>query len=81
MRLYQKYGHCIPLLIYMVIYLAWFSWLEKTNTKNFQVIHVAADDYIPFCEVFIVPYLLWFAYVAAVVVFLFFKNKIGRAHV
>ena len=75
MRLYQKYGHCIPLLIYMVIYLAWFSWLEKTNTKNFQVIHVAADDYIPFCEVFIVPYLLWFAYVAAVVVFLFFKNK------
>ncbi len=75
MRLYQKYGHCVPLLIYMVIYLAWFSWLEKTNTKNFQVIHVAADDYIPFCEVFIVPYLLWFAYVAAVVVFLFFKNK------
>ena len=75
MRVYQKYGHCVPLLIYMVIYLAWFSWLEKTNTKNFQVIHVAADDYIPFCEVFIVPYLLWFAYVAAVVVFLFFKNK------
>ena len=73
--LYQKYGHCIPLLIYMAIYLSWFAWLEKTNTKNYQVIHVAADDRIPFCEIFIIPYLLWFAYVAAVVIFLFFKNK------
>lgn len=33
------------------------------------------DDYIPFCEAFIVPYLLWFAYVSVVVLFLFFKNK------
>lgn len=75
MCLYQMYGHCIPLLIYMAIYLSWFAWLEKNNTKNYQVIHVAADDYIPFCEVFVVPYFLWFAYVAAVVIFLFFKNK------
>ena len=74
-RFYQKYRHGIPLLIYAAIYLAWFAWLEKTNTKNYQVIHVTADDYIPFCEIFIVPYLLWFAYVAAVVVYFFFKNK------
>ncbi len=73
--LYRKYGHCIPLLLYMAVYLIWFAWLEKTNTKNYQVIHVAADDYIPFCEVFVVPYFLWFAYVAAVVIFLFFKNR------
>ncbi len=73
--LYQKYGHCIPLLIYIVIYLSWFAWLETVNTKNYQVIHVAADDYIPFCEFFVIPYFLWFAYVAAVVIFLFFKNK------
>ena len=71
----KKYRHAIPLLIYMVIYLAWFSWLEKTNVKNYQVIHVTLDDYIPFCEIFVIPYLLWFLYVAAVVVYLFFKNK------
>ena len=74
-RFYQKYRHGIPLLIYAAIYLAWFAWLEKTNTKNYQVIHVTADDYIPFCEIFIVPYLLWFAYVAAVVVYFSLKNK------
>lgn len=73
--LYQRYKHGIPLLIYGVIYMAWFVWLERTVTKDYQVIHVKADDYIPFCEVFVVPYLLWFVYVAAVVIFLFFKNK------
>ena len=74
-NLYQRYGHAVPLLIYGIIYLSWFTWLERTNTKNYQIIHLAVDDKIPFCEVFIVPYLLWFAYVSAVVIFLFFKNK------
>jgi membrane-associated phospholipid phosphatase len=36
---------------------------------------MAADDYIPFCEVFIIPYLLWFVYVSAVVVYFFFTSK------
>lgn len=72
---YNKYKHAIPMLLYMAVYLIWFAWLEKTNVKNYQIIHVAPDDYIPFCEVFVVPYLLWFVYVAAVVIFLFFKNK------
>lgn len=71
----QKYGHAVPLLLYGIIYLSWFTWLERTNTKNYHIIHMAVDDDIPFCEVFIIPYLLWFAYVSAVVVFLFFKNK------
>ncbi len=72
---YIKYRHGIPLLIYMVIYLVWFAWLEQTNVTDYQLIHVTMDDYIPFCEAFIIPYLLWFGYVAAVVVYLFFKNK------
>ena len=72
---FHKYKHGIPLLVYMVIYLSWFAWLERTNTKNFHVIHMSIDDYIPFCEVFVIPYFLWFAYVSVVVLFLFFKNK------
>lgn len=72
---FVKYRHGIPLLIYMTIYLMWFAWLEKTNVRNYHVIHVVLDDYIPFCEIFIIPYLLWFGYVAAVVLYLFFKNR------
>lgn len=72
---YQKYKYAIPLIIYGVIYLAWFTHLERTVTKDFQVIHTFIDDYIPFCEVFVVPYFLWFAYVAVTVLFFFFKDK------
>ena len=72
---YIRYKHGIPLVIYMIIYLTWFAWLEESNKKNYQIIHVSADDYIPFCEVFVIPYFLWFIYVAATVIFLFLKNK------
>jgi len=71
----QKYWHAIPLLIYAFIYLNWFGYLEKTVTKHYTVIHMDLDDYIPFCEIFIIPYLLWFAYVALVVVYMFFHNR------
>ena len=70
-----KCGLALPLLIYMMIYFSWFGYLERTVTKHYTVIHVPLDDYIPFCEIFIIPYLLWFAYVAAVIVIMLFTNK------
>lgn len=72
---YAKYKHGIPLLLYGVIYLTWFRYLETTVTKHYRVIHMDIDDHIPFCEVFVIPYFLWFAYVSVVVLYLFFKNK------
>lgn len=63
------------LFLYFMIYLPWFHHLEKTVTTHFHVIHVALDDYIPFCEYFIIPYFLWFAYVAWSVLYFYFKNK------
>ena len=71
----RKYRHALPLIIYGIVYLAWFSHLEKTVTRGYTVIHVALDDYIPFCEVFVIPYFLWFSYVAFVVMYFFFKDK------
>ncbi len=70
-----QYRHGIPLIVYGIIYLVWFAYLEKTVTRNFSIIHMDIDDYIPFSEIFIIPYFLWFLYVATVVLFLFFKNK------
>lgn len=63
------------LLLYFLIYLPWFGHLEQTVTTHFHVIHVALDDYIPFCEYFIIPYLLWFGYVAWGIGYFFLKNK------
>ena len=71
----SKYGYGIPAVLYFIVYLMWFCWLEKKVTRHFTVIHMAIDDYIPFCEVFVIPYLLWFLYVAAVVIYFFFKDR------
>lgn len=73
--IYNKYKHAIPLLLYGAIYLSWFLYLERTVTKHYKVIHMDLDDYIPFCELFVIPYFLWFIYVAAEVVYFFFNSK------
>ena len=71
----KKIKPVIPLLIFATIYLIWFSYLESTVTKHYKVIHMKVDNYIPFCEFFIIPYLLWFVYVAIVVLYLLLKNE------
>ncbi len=71
---FEKNKHLL-LLLYFVVYLIWFSYLEQTVTRHFHVIHLTLDDYIPFCEVFVVPYLLWFVYIAWGVVYFALHNK------
>ncbi|MCI8893083.1 MAG: serine/threonine protein phosphatase [Lachnospiraceae bacterium] len=70
---FKKYKHAW-ILLYFPIYLAWFAFLEKTVTRRFHVVHMAVDDVIPFVEFFIIPYLLWFAYVAVGIVYFFLHD-------
>lgn len=59
----KKYRHAWVLL-YGLIYMPWFIYLERRIDVHYFLIHSPLDDYIPFIEYFIVPYLLWFAFVA-----------------
>lgn len=61
-------------LIYGVFYLLAFYIIEK-RTVNLNIIHTKFDNYIPFCEYFIIPYFLWFFFVAAVIFYFAFINK------
>lgn len=72
--LIKKYSHAWVLL-YFVFYMLWFTWLERTVTTKFTVIHLKLDDYIPFCELFVIPYFLWFAYIFLSVAYFFFKDR------
>lgn len=61
---------------YALIYLPWFFFLENKITMDYPGLHIIngpIDDIIPFCEVFIIPYLLWFFYVIASCVFMVLK--------
>ncbi|MBQ8663606.1 MAG: phosphatase PAP2 family protein [Eubacterium sp.] len=70
---FKKYKHGL-FFLYMFIYFPWFHYVEKTVTTDFHEIHMPLDDMIPFMEIFIIPYLLWFVYVAAFAVIFFFKD-------
>lgn len=72
--LFEKYHH-LWWQVYWLIYLPWFAYLERTVTKQFHVIHLPIDDYIPFCEYFVIPYFLWFAYIAVGIGYFAVKNK------
>lgn len=57
---------------YMCFYLLGFYILEHAGHRHYHVIHSFLDDMIPFCEVFIIPYLLWFAYMAVGILWFIF---------
>ena len=64
----------IPVALYTVFYLLCFSYLENRHVR-YHIIDSSLDDKIPFCEYFIIPYLLWFLYIAVTVGFLFFNEN------
>lgn len=60
----KRYKHAWVFL-YALIYMPWFWFLEKHVTMNYHVVQTALDEEIPFIEYFIVPYMLWFVFIAA----------------
>ena len=72
----KKYSHAWVFL-YAFIYLPWFFYLERRTNVRHYIIHSPLDDYIPFVEYFIVPYLLWFAFIAAAILYFLFTDKEG----
>lgn len=71
-----KYHHAWTVL-YFPIYMAWFTWLERNITPetSYTNIHVSFDDMIPFCEWFVIPYVLWFLYIFVVMAFTLFTSR------
>lgn len=75
-QLILKYKHAWVFL-YALIYMPWFLYLERHVTSGYHIIHSTLDNYIPFCEYFIIPYLMWFAYIAIVFLYFFFTDTTG----
>lgn len=72
--LLKKYKHGW-VFIFFFIYMAWFLALEAKDTILYTSVHIKLDDYIPFNEWFVIPYLLWFAYVVLTVFYFFFNAE------
>ena len=74
MEFLKKYKHTLIIPIYGIFYMLAFGYVEQRKVP-INIIHMKIDDYIPFCEYFIIPFLLWFAYVAVTVFYFAFINK------
>ena len=77
-RFISKYRHGLVIALYSIIYILLFSYLEHRPVHSYHIVHTVFDDWIPFCEFFIVPYILWFPYmILAVIYFIFFNLMMG----
>jgi len=75
-QLIHKYRHAWVLL-YGLIYMPWFLYLEKRPVVHYFIVHSPLDDYIPFIEYFIIPYFLWFAFIVVTAGYFFFTDRKG----
>lgn len=80
MNFLKKYKHGLVIVIYGIFYMACFHYLETRQLSAYHLIHCVADDWIPFCEYFIVPYFLWFPYQFIVIAYMIFKNPDKREY-
>lgn len=58
----QNVPHLFPFLIYLLGYVLVFHYLETVPRNGYVDVSSNLDGMIPFCEVFIVPYLSWFVF-------------------
>ena len=63
----KEYRYAVYIVMYALVYMFIFALLEKRTDVTYHIIHSPLDDFIPFCEYFIVPYYLWFLYMISVV--------------
>ncbi len=62
--------------LYLPLFLLGFLALEIVDMEaRHTIIHCPADDWIPFIEWFVIPYVLWYAWVPAFLLYFMFTDK------
>ena len=73
----EEYSHLLFLLGW-VGYFAMYYLTERLIKRNLcYVVHCRLDDIIKFCEIFVVPYVLWYFLIVFTLFFLAFYNPKG----
>ncbi|MBP3469931.1 MAG: phosphatase PAP2 family protein [Lachnospiraceae bacterium] len=57
-----KAGKIAVVFLYAIIYFSVFFYLENRTMESYHIIECGIDRWIPFCSIFILPYLMWFPY-------------------
>lgn len=62
------------IITFGIFYFAAFFYMEARDV-DIHIIHTKIDDMIPFCEYFIIPYVIWYLFVAGTVLYLGLTDK------
>ncbi|PKM62194.1 MAG: hypothetical protein CVU97_06300 [Firmicutes bacterium HGW-Firmicutes-21] len=75
-NLLKKNKH-ILLLFYWPVNLVWYQLMRIYGDRmpRFYLVSSPIDDYIPFCEWFVLPYVTWYFYIIAVLIYTLVKGK------
>jgi len=65
------------LLLYFPLFITWFFLDEKFIVGNYTPIFFWLDNVIPFCEFFVMPYVLWYPFLGGVAIFLLIRDEKG----
>lgn len=71
-RLLHKYPHILWFLLFLP--LGGMYFLSQHLGLQYHVIHTALDDRIPFCPLFIIPYILWYLYIPLPMLYMCFRE-------
>lgn len=61
--------------LYLFVFLAGFFILELIEPEPVVYIRCWLDDQIPFCEWFVIPYFLWYAWVPVFMLYFMFRDR------
>lgn len=70
----KKYPHTWSLLIFLGL-LIWFQCLESVIIEPKYIMHIKLDDYIPYMNIFVIPYIVWFPYIGLTMGYMLIKSK------
>ncbi len=79
MKFLKNNRHIWIIPIYGIFYIISFILLEQSSIQPY-IIHCTLDDHIPFCEYFIIPYVLWYGFVAVTLWYFAFRCSDRREY-
>lgn len=63
------------LLLYFPLFITWFFLDEKFIVGSYVSMHIWIDKLIPFCEYFVIPYVLWYPLLGGVAIYLLIRDE------
>lgn len=70
---WSKYNHLFLLLYYFVLMWLYSTWEQMIIPKYWM--HSRLDDIIPFLKIFVIPYIGWYIYIIAALVYFGLKSR------